>query len=75
MLFAGEPAANPARAADLGRSAVHPSVALCAETDVVADARERGFDVVASGGTSEAAVRRAVEAGVGGVTTDHPGWV
>jgi len=74
LLFSDDPAANLQTAADLGCSAAHPSVELCADTDVVERARERGFDVIAFGGTTETAVRRAIQAGVDGVTTDHWRW-
>lgn len=74
LLFGDDPAANLRTAEELGCSAVHPSVELCTDTDVVGRARERGLAVIAFGGTTEDAVERAIGAGVDGVTADHWEW-
>lgn len=73
-LFEEDPAENVARAVDLDCANVHPHWRTCAETDVVARARQRGLGVYAWGAeTDPAAVAAAREAGADGVTVDRPG--
>jgi glycerophosphoryl diester phosphodiesterase len=72
-LFEADPAAKVDLAADLGCANVHPHWRTCAETDVVAKARERGFGVYAWGAESDPeAVAAARAAGADGVTVDRP---
>lgn len=72
-LFEGALAENVARAVDLDCANVHPHWRTCAETDVVARARERGLGVYAWGAeTDPEAVAAAREAGADGVTVDRP---
>jgi glycerophosphoryl diester phosphodiesterase len=71
-LFESDPAANLRTAAALDCDAVHPHYDCCLETDVVADAQERGFEVVAwkaARTPEEVEALRAV--GVDAVTADR----
>ena len=58
-------------AGEIGCAAVHPSVALCVETDIVDEAHARGMAVNAWTADSESAVERLRERGVDGVVIDN----
>lgn len=75
LVFAERPTRNLERAADLDCTAVHPSAALALGTSVVADARERGFDVRAWTVDSPAVARALAARGVDGVIADRPSVV
>ncbi|MFA1611868.1 glycerophosphodiester phosphodiesterase [Halobellus rubicundus] len=57
-------------AAEHACSSVHPHVSLCLETDIVADAHARGFDVNAWTATSASEIERLRDRGVDGVVID-----
>ena len=72
LLFGENPDANLSQAAELDCTHVFPHYDLCVETDVVAAARDHGFDVIAWKAARTVDDIRALEhAGVDGVTADR----
>lgn len=71
LLFGEAPAANLALARRLDCTTVHPSVALCRETDVVRRAHEDGLEVYAWNLADHGAIEALESLGVDGVTTDR----
>lgn len=58
-------------ATSLDATAIHPSIALCTETDVIGDAHDQGYDVNAWTAADAEDVRTLRRANVDGIITDR----